>query len=154
MGIYIYANPEMANSTLSFIVGFLFILFGLSSLFSFIKRGNIILFNNNLVYGVLLMLVGLFAMFMGNVLNVLLGIYVGLLGIQRINYAIFLKKFNESSWLLTLVIGVLYIAVGVITVFTDSDALIKVSAICLISLGLLNFLHVSLLRKRSRYFIA
>ena len=154
IGVIMYSNPQMSNTLVSIIVGMLFMLKGLSSIYSYFNRGSIILFNNNLIYGIILMIIGLISIFMGNTLTIILAIYFGFLGIQKINYGIFLKKFNESSWLFTLVIGILYFVVAIVTVLTDSDALVKVTAICIIAYGIIDFIHISLLRKRSKYFIA
>ena len=93
-------------------------------------------------------------MFVGKVLSIFLGIYLLIIGIQRINYGIFFKKYNESSWIITLVVGILFIIIALISFFTSSDNIVSVAGICTIGFGLMNFINILLLRKRSKYFIA
>lgn len=154
IGIIFFANPNMSNTVVSIFTGIILIVNGISSIFAYIKRGSIVLYNNNLIYGIVLILLGIVSMFVGKILSIFLGIYFIVSGIQRINYGIFLKKFNESSWLITLVLGILFIAVGIISFFTSGDALVKVAGICTLGYGLMNFISVLLLRRRSKYFIA
>jgi len=153
-GLLFFTNTNYSNTLVSVITGIYLIIVGASSIYAFLKRGGIVLYNNNLIYGIILIILGILAMYLGNILSIILGIYVLVLGVQKINYGIFLKKFNESSWLITLVVGVLLIVIAVITMFTSNDAVIKVTGICLFGVGLINFVNTILLRKRSRYFIA
>lgn len=154
IGIIFFANPNMSNIAVSIMTGIILIINGVSSIYAYIKRGSIVLYNNNLIYGIILILLGIISMFVGKILSIFLGIYFIVSGIQKINYGVFLKKFNESSWLITLVLGILFIVVGIISFFTSGDALVKVAGICTLGYGLMNFIDVLLLRRRSKYFIA
>ena len=153
VGLIFFSNPSMTNLAVSIITGLLLIGNGISSIFAFLKRGNIVLYNNNIIYGIILVVIGIFSIFVGKVLSILLGIYLFVSGIQRINYGYFLKKFNESSWLMTFVIGILFIVIGIISFFTNGDTLVKVAGIVILGFGLINFINILLLRKRSQYFI-
>ncbi|MBE6156451.1 MAG: hypothetical protein E7161_01765 [Firmicutes bacterium] len=154
LGLVFFTNPAMSNIFVSIVTGLFLIANGATSLLAYFKRGGIVLFDNNLIYGILLIIVGILALFLGNVLSIILGIYLLAMGAQKVNYGIFLKRFNESSWLITIVVGVLFLVMAVITFFTSGDAAIKVTGIILFGLGLINFINTLLLRRRSKYFIA
>jgi len=154
LGIIFFSNPSMSNLVVSIITGILLISNGVSSIYTYLKRGTIVLYNNNLIYGIILIIVGIISMFVGKVLSIFLGIYLLIIGIQRINYGIFFKKYNESSWIITLVVGILFIIIALISFFTSSDNIVSVAGICTIGFGLMNFINILLLRKRSKYFIA
>lgn len=154
VGLIFFSSPNMSNIAVSIFTGLVLIINGISSIYSYIKRGSIVLYNNNLIYGIILILLGIISMFVGKILSIFLGIYFIISGLQRINYGIFLKKFNESSWLLTLAVGILFIIIGIISFFTSGDAVVKVAGICTLGFGVMNLINIILLRRRSRYFIA
>ena len=153
-GIIFFSNPSMSNLVVSIITGILLISNGVSSIYTYLTRGTIVLYNNNLIYGIILIIVGIISMFVGKFLSIFLGIYLLIIGIQRINYGIFFKKYNESSWIITLVVGILFIIIALISFFTSSDNIVSVVGICTIGFGLMKFINILLLRKRSKYFIA
>jgi len=154
VGLIFFSSPNMSNIAVSIFTGLVLIINGISSIYAYIKRGSIVLYNNNLIYGIILILLGIISMFVGKILSIFLGIYFIISGLQRINYGIFLKKFNESSWLLTLAVGILFIIIGIVSFFTSGDAVVKVAGICTLGFGVMNLINIILLRRRSRYFIA
>lgn len=154
VGLIFFASPNMSNIVVSIFTGLILISNGVSSIYAYLKRGSIVLYNNNLVYGIILILLGIISIFAGKILSIFLGIYFIISGVQRINYGMFLKKFNENSWLLTLVVGILFIVIGIVSFFTSGDAVVKVAGICTLGFGIMNLINIILLRRRSRYFIA
>lgn len=154
LGLVFFTNSTLSNIIVSVLTGILLIGNGISSIYAYFKRGSIVLFNNNLIYGIIFIIVGIISLFLGKVLSILLGIYLIIVGVQKINYGILLKKFHESSWLIILVTGVLLLVIAVITFFTSGDAVIKVTGIALLGYGILNIINNVLLRRRSIYFIS
>lgn len=153
LGILFFVNPTMSNMLVSLLTGLVLICNGVSSIFSYIKRESIELFNFNLVFGIVLIIVGILAIIFNNVLSIMLGIYIIIGGIQKVNYGIVLKKFNESSWLITLVTGILYVIIAILAFFTNKNTIVEVTGICLLAFGLINLINTLLLRRRSNYFL-
>lgn len=154
LGLIFFLNPELSNVLVSVFTGIVFIINGILSIVSYIKREGFELYNYNLIYGIVLLILGFASLFLGNILTIMLGVYYLVCGIQKINYAILLKKFEESSWLLILVTGILIMVIGIAAFFNLKDAVIAATGICLMGYGLLNIIINILLRKRSGYFIA
>ena len=154
VGLVFFTSPSMGDTIVSIITGVILIANGVTAIFSFLKRGDINLYNYNLIFGILMIITGILAMFLKNILIILIGIYFIVEGTQKIGYGLMLKKFNESSWFFTVIMGVLFAAIGIVGFFTSSDSLISVVGICLLGVGLINLINTILLRKRSRYFIA
>ncbi len=154
MGLILFSSPNMSNIAASILCGFLLISNGASSIYSYIKRGSIDLFNTNLIFGIIFILIGVVALFSGKILSIILGIYLLVIGGQKIYYGILLKKFNESSWLITVVFGALLIIISIITFFTSGEFVVRVSGICILGFGIMNIIDTLLLRRRSKYFIA
>lgn len=152
IGIILITEPSMSNTIFSIIIGGLFLVRGISSLYSFIKRNDIVLYNFNIFYGSIMILLGILAFILKNTLQVVLGLYFLIRGIQKITYGLLLKKFGETSWLLTLVVGGLFLIIGIFSFF--STDIIQFSGICLVGYSIIDIANVLLLRKRSRYYIA
>lgn len=153
-GIICFSAQTMNPIIVAVITGLLLIGNGISAIISYIRRGGIVLFNLNMVFGILLIIVGLVALFLNYHLAIGLGIYLIVVGAQKIFYGIEFKKFSESSWLVTLVIGILYMVIAIILFFTSKDNVVAVTGITLLGYGIINFVNTLLLRRRSNHFIA
>ena len=153
-GIICFSIQSMNVILVTVVTGLILLGNGVSSIFSYLKRGGIVLFNYNLIFGILLSIVGIIAMFLNYSLAIGLAVYLIIVGVQKIFYGIEFKKFNESSWLVTLATGVLLIVIAMILFFTSKDNIVVVTGITLLGYGILNFVNTILLRRRSNYFIA
>lgn len=154
LGLIFFSSPNISKVVISVITGLLLILNGVSSIYAFIKKGTIDLYNNNLIYGIFFIVIGIISLFVSNILAIFIGIYFLGIGIQKINYSLLLKKFNESSWIITGAVGILLIIIGIIAFFTSGESLVEVVGICLFGYGAINLVSTLLLRRRSKYFIA
>ncbi len=153
-GLVFFSASKISTVVLGILVGLLLISKGVESIFAYLRKGRIDLFNNDLVFGIILVIIGVISLFTGKILSIMLGIYFIVSGGQKINYGIFLKKFNESSWLITTGLGVMFIVIGIVAFFTSSENVVSVTGICLLGYGVMNLVSVILLRRRSKYFIA
>ena len=153
-GYMFFASGDMNKTLASVLAGLLLIINGAASIYYHRKRNGIDLFNNNMFFGFLFIIIGAITMVASNILITLMGIYLIVGGLLKINYGLFLKKFNESSWFLILVTGILFIVLAIITFFTDKEASVSVCGIAFLGYGLINLISTILLRRRSKYFIA
>ncbi len=153
LGLVFFFLPSMSNLVASILAGVFLIVNGANLIYSFIERGKISLFNNNIIYGVILVVLGILIMFLGKFLSILVGIYFIISGAQKVNYGIVFRKFKESSWLLTIVIGVLFLILGIVCFFAKGDGIVSAVGLGLIGYGLINLVDVILLRKRCKNFL-
>ena len=144
IGLLFFFNPTLSFTLVAVLTGIVLIINGVISICSYFKRSNIDLFNYNLIFGILLVIVGI----------VTLGIYLIIIGAQKLCYGLILRKFDESSWITVFIIGFLFFILGVVTIFTSPDAVVKVAGICLLGYGLINFVNTLLLRRRAQYFLS
>lgn len=152
LGLVFFIFPNLSNLLVSIITGVFLICTGGISLMAFFKRGGIELFNYNLMYGLIFIVIGIVAFFLGNVLSIIIGIFLIIQGVQKVTYGLCLKKYNETSWLLTLVIGILYFVIALLAFFTNGE-IVKVVGVLLFGNGFINFINTILLRRRSKYFL-
>ena len=153
IGLIFFVNPSLSFTLVAVITGFALTINGVISIYSYFKKDNIDLYNYNLIFGILLVIVGIATLFMNYLLAITFGIYLIISGVQKGAYGLLLKKFNDSSWLTVLIIGIIFIVLGVTTIFTSPDAAVKVAGICLLGFGLIDFTNTLLLRRRAKYFL-
>ena len=154
IGLLFFFNPTLSFTLVAVLTGIMLIVNGVISICSYFKRANIDLYNYNLIFGILLVVVGISTLFMDYLIAITLGIYLIIIGAQKLCYGLLLRKFDESSWVTVFIIGFLFLILGIVTIFTSPDAVVKVTGICLLGYGLINFVNTLLLRRRAQYFLS
>lgn len=156
MGIVLLLLPNATNKVVGIIVGIIFLIEGINSVYKYFHREGAKLYNLNLIFGVLYALLGvviiLYPFTVVEFVTVCLGIYMIINGASKVNYALWLKKGNEESWLITLATGILIAIVGILVIFNPfaSLTLTKLAGAFLIITGILDFMDKILFRNRSK----
>lgn len=158
LGLILYINPSIAIKTASWIIGIFFIIQGVALIYSYIKS-NINLMSLNMAMGIIVILLGIFILSnpfaIINVLNIGLGIWLIVSGAYKINFAIQLKKVKESSWLITLVVGIISIIFALMVIFNPFAKLVLVQVIGLFMIvyAIIDLTDSLLLKNRAKQFI-
>ena len=156
MGIVLLLLPNATNKVVGIIVGIIFLIEGINSVYKYFHREGAKLYNLNLIFGVLYALLGvviiLYPFTIVEFVTVCLGIYMIINGASKVNYALWLKRGNEESWLITLATGILIAIVGILVIFNPfaSLTLTKLAGAFLIITGILDFMDTILFRNRSK----
>lgn len=156
MGIVLLLLPNATNKVVGIIVGIIFLIEGIDSVYKYFHREGAKLYNLNLIFGVLYALLGvviiLYPFTVVEFVTVCLGIYMIINGASKVNYALWLKRGNEESWLITLATGILIAIVGILVIFNPfaSLTLTKLAGAFLIITGILDFMDTILFRNRSK----
>lgn len=156
MGIVLLLLPNATNKVVGIIVGIIFLIEGINSVYKYFHREGAKLYNLNLIFGVLYALLGvviiLYPFTVVEFVTVCLGIYMIINGASKVNYALWLKRGNEESWLITLATGILIAIVGILVTFNPfaSLTLTKLAGAFLIITGILDFMDTILFRNRSK----
>ena len=156
MGIVLMLLPNATNKVVGIIVGIIFLIEGINSVYKYFHREGAKLYNLNLIFGVLYALLGvviiLYPFTVVEFVTVCLGIYMIINGASKVNYALWLKRGNEESWLITLATGILIAIVGILVIFNPiaSLTLTKLAGAFLIITGILDFMDTILFRNRSK----
>lgn len=156
MGIVLLLLPNATNKVVGIIVGIIFLIEGINSVYKYFHREGAKLYNLNLIFGVLYALLGvviiLYPFAVVEFVTVCLGIYMIINGASKVNYALWLKRGNEESWLITLATGILIAIVGILVIFNPfaSLTLTKLAGAFLIITGILDFMDTILFRNRSK----
>ncbi len=130
LGIFLLAKPDTTIRIISYTLGILIILLGAVSFgkyFSDKKRS----LDFNLIYGVLSMIMGLVIILNPNALATIipfvLGFWMVINGIIKIQYSLDLKKYDNNAWTPTLVIALLILIWGLILVFNPFGGAIAIT---------------------------
>ena len=142
-GVVLLLVPELTNKVVGIIAGIIFLLEGINSIYKYFHREGAKLYNLSLVFGVLYAVLGV---------TVCLGLYMIINGASKVNYALWLKRGNEDSWLITLATGILVAIVGILVIFNPfaSLTLTKLAGAFLIITGILDFMDTILFKNRSK----
>ena len=155
-GIVLLLVPELSGKVLGIIVGIIFLIEGINSIYKYFHREGAKLYNLNLVFGVTYAVLGAVIILVPSsvveFITVCLGIYMIVNGASKVNYALWLKRGNEDSWLITLATGILVAIVGVLVIFNPfaSLTLTKLAGAFLIITGILDFMDTILFKNRSK----
>jgi len=129
MGVLFIAWPDYMVRIISYIFGIFFIIKGAFQIINyFVEKGQNDFFNNELLVGVISVLLGVAAIAVGaeiaNVFRVVLGIWLVYESLARINTAIKLSAAGISVWKYILLIGLGILLLGVFVVFNDVTVVI------------------------------
>lgn len=155
-GIVLLLVPELNGKVLGIIVGIIFLIEGINSIYKYFHREGAKLYNLNLVFGVIYAVLGVVIILVPSsvveFITICLGIYMIVNGASKVNYALWLKRGNEDSWLITLATGILVAIVGVLVIFNPfaSLTLTKLAGAFLIITGILDFMDTILFKNRSK----
>lgn len=155
-GIVLLLVLELSGKVLGIIVGIIFLIEGINSIYKYFHREGAKLYNLNLVFGVIYAVLGVVIILVPSsvveFITVCLGIYMIVNGASKVNYALWLKRGNEDSWLITLATGILVAIVGVLVIFNPfaSLTLTKLAGAFLIITGILDFMDTILFKNRSK----
>ena len=155
-GIVLLLVPELSGKVLGIIVGIIFLIEGINSIYKYFHREGAKLYNLNLVFGVTYAVLGVVIILVPSsvveFITVCLGIYMIVNGASKVNYALWLKRGNEDSWLITLATGILVAIVGVLVIFNPFASLTptKLAGAFLIITGILDFMDTILFKNRSK----
>ena len=122
IGLFLFIKPDTTISIISYILGGILLISGIYSCYKYFTSLDILnIFNFELVYGVLLIIAGLFLIFNTNALTsifpIILGIWIIVNSIIKFQYALVLKKIKNEDWIYTTSISILTFLWGVVLLY-------------------------------------
>lgn len=155
VGAVLLFMPKLSNKLIGVIMGLLFILYGITTIYKYITRNGAKLYSLNLLYGIIILLIGVIIVLVPfsvtSFLTICLGLYLIIIGINKVTYGIWFKIGNHSTWLITLVIGIMLIFFGILVLSNPFSSLTitRLVGAFLILASILDITDLILLKKRS-----
>lgn len=124
LGILFVAWPEVMIQIVAYVVGIFFIVKGTFQIINyFIEKGQNDFFNNNLLMGVISVLIGISALVIGadiaNIFRVVIGIFMIYEALVRMNTALKLQTAGINIWRYVIILAIIILVLGVFVTFND-----------------------------------
>ena len=122
LGICLVVWPDLAIKTISYVVGAFFVVKGAYQIINyFLAKGQNDFFNNELLAGIVSVLIGITVLVMGeeiaNVFRIVIGIWIIYESLVRMNTAIKLHAAKISVWKYVLILALMMLVLGVFVTF-------------------------------------
>lgn len=141
LGITIVSNTEGILKMISYIIGSLFIAYGVEKLYQYSKEKTK---SNSLKYGISIILIGLIIILCGplieDIIRIPIGLFMTYIGLIKLDFSLKLKSSNPNFWLYSAMISILII-VGGIYIIINQNILFVTMGIYLIIYSILNILE-------------
>lgn len=143
-GILIVAWPDITVIVISNIFGAILISMGIYKVVRFfIDKGQNDFFNNNLLAGVISILVGIAAIVVGkdiaNIFGIIIGIWMIYEALVRVNTSIKLHAAGIKSWVYILIIAIVMLVLGIFVTF-NTGAVIQLVGWMMIITGIVGII--------------
>lgn len=128
LGILLIINPEEIVEFISYIIGAIFIVMGIFKITSyFTSKDKYAFYDYNLIFGAFCCIVGIIIMAFGSTIvamfRIVIGIWIILSGLNRLDLSMKIKNSGVNSWTLSLLISILIIIAGIYVVFASGSIL-------------------------------
>lgn len=122
VGLFLFIKPDTTLSVISYVIGTILIISGITSGYRyFSEKGVLSIFSFDLVYGVLLLISGIFLVVRPDLLSVLfpiiLGIWIIINSVIKFQYALVLKRIKNEDFLYTALISFLTLIWGIVLLY-------------------------------------
>lgn len=122
LGICLVVWPDLAIKAISYVVGAFFVVKGAYQIINyFLAKGQNDFFNNELLAGIVSVLIGITVLVMGeeiaNVFRIVIGIWIIYESLVRMNTAIKLHAAKISVWKYVLILALMMLVLGVFVTF-------------------------------------
>lgn len=137
LGILLINNPEQIVQVVSFIIGGILLIMGIFRIISyFTSKDAYVFYDFNLIYGSLCAILGILVIIGGDVIasffGIIIGIWIILSGISRINLSFKIKDAGVNYWFLSLLISILILIAGIYIIFVPGTILVTLGFILII----------------------
>ncbi len=151
LGIIVVSNPETTLNIVSTAISIFAIVYGL--VLTIINLVNI-KDEGNLIFGILLIVIGIALLIYPSSLNVLISLGIGIWfissSISRIKFAIIIKDIEEINWLVVLISAIITLIIGISFIFTplaSAVALTTISGIMMILYSVVDIVEIVFIKK-------
>ena len=139
IGLVIAYNPNKTFQVVSYLIGAIFIIYGIIKMIEYFKmKGSYDLYNYELVYGIIAILLGIVVIVWNGMIETLLRIFVGIWiiysGAMRFGLALKLQKMESDNkvWLVVLLISLAILFCGIYVLANPGTVVMTVGIIMVV----------------------
>lgn len=145
LGAILIWRPDETIKIISYILGIILIVIGISRIIASITaKGKYDLYNYDMIFGILGIILGIVAIMYSHIiitlLNIIVGIWITYTALLRINLALKIKKQTANTWIYVLVLALIMLACG-IYIILDTRAIITTIGIILLIYSIIDIIE-------------
>ena len=134
LGLFLFIKPDATISTISYIFGIFLLILGIISIFKYFKyEYEINTLDFNLVYGVLVIIFGIYLIInpalLGSIFPTILGVWIIVNAVTKFQYALLLKKLNKNDFKYILIISLIVFILGIVLLINPLKTILVVTQI-------------------------
>ena len=137
IGTFMIIKTDSATKIISYILGAIFIIIGIIRIIDyFIAKGNYDLYNYDLVYGIIAIIIGLFTIVCSNVIEsmfrIMIGAWIIYSGLLRLSLSLKLHRAKLNIWSISLILSIIMIIGGLYMLFQSGALVLTIGVIILV----------------------
>ncbi len=137
IGIFMIVKTNSATTIISYIIGGIFIISGIVKIIDyFVSKGSYDFYNNDLVYGIIAVIIGIvticYSGFVESVFRIIIGIWIVYSGLLRLSLSLKLHKAKIAMWGMALVLALIMIIAGMYMILTNGALVLTIGIIILV----------------------
>ncbi|MFQ9511661.1 MAG: HdeD family acid-resistance protein [Lachnospiraceae bacterium] len=155
IGIFLLMKPATALNLVCYALGAVIIVYGLFKMICYLMNREYSFFQYDLFTGIIALLLGVFLLVkphvLASVLPVVLGIFLFLDGVMKLQNALDLKKSDYDKWWSILVFSLILGVLGILLLFNPFSAIttvVMVIGASLVADGIINLISTYCISKR------
>ena len=155
IGLFLIIKPETTLSLISYVLGIVILINGIITLIRYYsnhEKSN--LFDFGLVFGIVEIIIAIIfisePVALASIIPLILGIWIFINGIFKLQVALNLKHLNSASWIYSAVISCLSILLGLVLILNPFEGAIVITQIIggfLVGYAVLDFLQSRTIKK-------
>lgn len=155
IGLFLILKPETTITTISYIFGAIILVTGVIFLIKYFSSKNQLgIFSGDLIYGVMSTIIGLILILnptaLAKVIPFILGIWIVISSVTKIQYSLHLKAYNNKAWISTMVIAAITFIWGLLLLFDPFEGAMVMTQIIgmfILVYAVLDLVEVMIIRK-------
>ncbi len=155
-GLFVYFGSSFINQVIGIVVGSFVLFVGAINIYKCYKRNEINFTSVSFILSILVVAVGIFIicspLIVTQALMIMLGIIMLINGVNKIAYAVLLKKQSFNIWLFSLILGILLTLFGITILANPFSNIIvtKIIGIVLIMIAVVDLINLFIIKKESK----
>lgn len=137
LGAILIWKPEGTLQVISCILGIIFIAIGIYKILSyFMAKGKYNLYNHDLIYGLMAIVIGIVTMIysstIGSLFRIIIGIWIIYSSFIRISLSIKLKAMNIQAWIYSLIVAIIMFLCGIYVTMNAGAVIVTIGIMMII----------------------
>ena len=133
MGLLLFLNPNGFVEMISYLIGALFLVYGITNIIKYAKAKELTISKFLLVLGVILSICGIFLIinptFIGKIVPTIIGVCLIINSLEKLLYLRYTEEKNSEGYIISLVSGIVALLAGIFLLFNPLSGTLIVTQI-------------------------